>query len=302
MLIECVPNISEGRRQEVVDAVAGAVERVPGALLLNVSSDPDHNRSVLTFAGSPVALKESILALYAAALPRIDMRAHAGAHPRIGAVDVVPFVPLAGAAMEDCIDLARETAQAVAAEFAIPIFLYALAASAVERKKLAEIRRGGFEGLATRLDDPAWRPDFGPAAPHPTAGASAVGARNFLIAYNIQLDTPAVRIASKIARAVRESSGGLPGVQAMGVYLPSRNQAQVSMNLLQYERTDMSTVFLAVEQEAERFGATVAGSEVVGLIPQAALGSCSASELKIENWNPNLILENALAAKSGGIR
>lgn len=282
----------------IVDAMAGAVESAPGCALLNVSSDRDHNRSVLTLAGSPDGLRRAIRALYVVALRQIDMRTQTGAHPRIGAVDVVPFIPLAGAGMADCVRLARETAQAIAAEFDIPTYLYAQAANARERTKLADIRRGEFEGLVDKLAEPAWKPDFGPAIPHPTAGASAVGARGFLIAYNIQLETPNVRIARRIARAVRESSGGLPGVQAIGVYLPSRRRAQVSMNLLDFERAPIGLVFQAVEREAAAQGTGVAGSEIVGLVPQAALGIHDPAELKIEKWSPNLILENALAAKN----
>lgn len=295
MLIECVPNISEGRRPEIVREIAGRVDSAPGALLLDTSSDPDHNRTVLTLAGTPEGLLGAVRALYAAALPRIDMRRHAGVHPRIGAVDVVPFIPLEGATMADCITLARQAAELAAREFGVPAFLYGQAAASENRKRLADIRRGEFEGLVKKLADPAWRPDFGPPAPHPAAGASAVGARGFLVAYNIQLDTGDIRIARMAARAVRESSGGLPGVQAMGVLLPERNQAQVSMNLIDHQATPLERVFQAVAREAARLGAGISSSQIAGLAPRAALGSASPAELKIENWRPELILEDALA-------
>lgn len=304
MLIECVPNISEGNRPEVIEQIAGSIDAVQGAALLDRSSDPDHNRTVFTIAGSPEGLKRAIRALYAAALPTIDMRKQRGAHPRIGAVDVVPFIPLEGAAMADCIALAREVGAEVAREFGVPVFLYGQAASSSGRRRLADIRRREFEGLAAKLADPASKPDYGPPAPHPTAGASAVGARGFLIAYNIQLDMPDLSVAQKIAREVRESAGGLPGLQAMGVYLPARNQAQVSMNLLDFQATSLRQVFERVEREALALGAKIASSEIVGLMPQAAVDASTPRDLKIENWRPTLVLENALAAKerAGGFR
>ncbi len=296
-LIECVPNISEGVRTEVVDAVVDALSSIPGAVLLDRSSDADHNRTVLTLAGTREGLKIAIRALYAAAIPAIDLRAHKGGHPRMGAVDVVPFIPIQGATMADCVALSREVGEMVANEFDVPMFLYADAAVSPERKILANIRKGEFEGLATKLADPAWKPDYGPSTPHPTAGVTAIGARFFLIAYNLQLDTADVKIAKAIAKGIRESSGSMTNVQAMGLYLPGRNQAQVSMNLLNYEKTPIHRVQEVVKLEAARYGAHVVSAEIVGLIPQAALLNSAAHYLQIENWNQGLVLENAVWSK-----
>lgn len=296
-LIECVPNFSEGRRPEVIEAIVGAVSRVPGVVLLDRSSDHDHNRTVVTLAGSPEGLKEAILRLYEAALQHIDLREHKGEHPRMGAVDVVPFIPVRNASMEDCVALAKEVGQAVAEKFGVPMFLYSEAASDPSRKVLANIRKGEFEGMAEKLQDPAWKPDFGPAAPHPSAGVSAIGARFFLIAYNLQLDTPDLKVAQAIAKAVRASSGGLQNVQAMGVFLADRNQAQVSMNLLNYEKTPIHRVQELVKIEAARYGARVVGAEIVGLIPQQALLEAASYYLQVENWSSSLVLENAMIEK-----
>lgn len=295
--IECVPNISEGRRPEVVAAIADALEEIPGALLLDRSSDHDHNRTVLTLVGSPEGLKQAIVRLYEAALERIDLRVHEGKHPRMGAVDVVPFIPIRGATMKDCVALAQEVGAEVANRFGVPIYLYAEAAARPERAVLANVRKGEFEGLAARMATPDGQPDFGPGLPHPSAGASAFGARSFLIAYNLQLDTPDIRTAQEIARAVRASSGGLMHVQAMGLYLDDRRQAQVSMNLLNFARTPLHRVQELVKIEATRFGARVLGAEIVGLVPQAALLEAAAYYLQIENWDPALVLENAILRK-----
>jgi glutamate formiminotransferase len=205
-LIECVPNFSEGRRPEVIEAVCQAVASVPGVILLDKSSDYDHNRTVLTLVGSPDGLKAAVLALYEAALKYIDLREHRGEHPRMGAVDVVPFIPIRNASMEDCVALSKEVAALVSERFDVPIFLYAEAASDPNRKVLATIRKGEFEGMPAKMEDPAWKPDFGPGAPHPSAGVSAVGARFFLVAYNLQLDTPDLKVAQAIAKAVRAAA------------------------------------------------------------------------------------------------
>jgi glutamate formiminotransferase len=263
-------------------------------LLLNRSSDADHNRTVLTLIGSPEGLKEAVLALYAAALTQIDLRVQRGRHPRMGAVDVVPFIPLKNTTVAECVILAREVGQTVAERFGVPIYLYAEAATRPERAVLANIRKGEYEGLAAKMADPNWQPDYGPARPHPSAGASAIGARFFLIAYNLLLDTPDVKVAKAVARAVRTSSGGLVNVQAMGVLLDGRNLAQVSMNLLNYVQTPLHRVQEMVKSEAARYGARVISAEVVGLIPQAALIEAAAHYLQIENWTPDLVLENAM--------
>jgi len=295
--IECVPNISEGRRPEVIAAISQAVARVPEVLLLDQSSDYDHNRTVLTLIGSPEGLKHAILGLYDAAVTHIDLRRHQGRHPRMGAVDVVPFIPIRDVTMEECVTLSREVGRAVAERFDIPIYLYAESALNPERTVLANIRKGEFEGLPAKMADPAWKPDFGPAQPHPGAGASAFGARFFLIAYNLQLDTPDLKVARAIARAVRASSGGLMNVQAMGVFLAERNQAQVSMNLLNYASTPLHRVQELVKAEAARYGARVLSSEIVGLVPQAALIEAAAYYLQVEKWHPNLVLETAILDK-----
>lgn len=296
-LIECVPNFSEGRRPEVIEAIIGAVSRLPGVVVLDSSSDHDHNRTVLTLAGSPDGLKAAILALYEEALKHIDLRTHQGEHPRMGAVDVVPFIPIRNATMEDCVALSKEIALLVSEKFGVPGFLYAEAATDANRKVLANIRKGEFEGMAEKMQDPAWKPDFGPAAPHASAGVTAFGARFFLVAYNLQLDTPDLHVAQAISKAVRASSGGLMNIQAMGVFLADRNQAQVSMNLLNYEKTPIHRIHELVKIEAARYGARVVGSEIIGLIPQAALLDAAAYYLQVENWSPSLVLENAMLEK-----
>jgi glutamate formiminotransferase len=244
--------------------------------------------------GTPDSLLEAILHLYDCALEQLDLRTHHGEHPRIGAVDVVPFIPLRGCTLADCVALAQQTAQAVSEQFQVPVYLYGEAASHPQRKVLAQIRKGGFEGLAAKMQDPQWFPDYGPPTPHPGAGASVIGARFFLIAYNLQLDTPNLKIAQAIAKAVRASSGGLMNLQAIGVFLSQRNQAQVSMNLLNYEKTPLHRVQELVKIEAQRYGARVLSAEVVGLIPQAALLDAAAYYLQIENWQPGIVLEQAL--------
>ena len=245
-IIECVPNVSEGRRPDVVAALVDAVRRT-GVRVLDHSSDASHNRSVLTLAGDAPSLKAGILALFAAAVDAIDLRKQQGEHPRIGAVDVVPFIPIDGVTMSDCIALAKDVGRAVAEQFAVPVFLYEEASDNPARKNLEDIRRGQFEGLATKMTQPEWAPDFGPAAPHPSAGASVIGARMPLIAYNINLNTDRLEVAKKIASAIRQSSGGLRYVKAMGVKLDDRNLAQVSINLTNFEKTPIFRVFEMVQ-------------------------------------------------------
>ncbi|HEX3527468.1 MAG TPA: glutamate formimidoyltransferase [Thermoanaerobaculia bacterium] len=272
--LECVPNVSEGRRPEVVARLVAAAASVPGARVLDVSSDPDHNRSVLTLAGGAEALHRALLALYETALAEIDLTRHQGVHPRLGAVDVVPFVPLGTTPMAEAAAAAERLAREVAERFSLPVYLYEQAARPHPghpgRRLLAEIRRGGFEGLAAKMADPAWAPDAGPLHPHPTAGASVIGARFFLIAFNALLDTADVEVARAVARRVRESGGGLPAVRAMGVYLASRRQAQVSMNLVDFRRTSLLTALDRVRHEAAAFGARVTATEVIGLVPEEA--------------------------------
>jgi glutamate formiminotransferase len=298
-LIECVPNVSEGRRADVVTALAEAVSRVDGVRLLDRSSDPAHNRSVLTFAGGAVAVQQAVMALFETALAVIDLRRHTGAHPRLGAVDVVPFVPLGGATMKQCVALARETGAAVAARFHLPVFLYEEAASTPARRNLADIRRGEFEGLAAKLASPGWTPDYGPSEPHPTAGATVIGARAPLIAFNVNLATDQLAIAASVAAAVRFSSGGLPFVKALGVALPHRGIVQVSMNLTNFEHTPMLRAFEAVRTEAERRGTTILESEIVGLVPEAALPTNPERSLQLAGFSDNQVLERRLTEASG---
>jgi glutamate formiminotransferase len=293
-VIESVPNVSEGRRPEVVEALAAAVRQVPGVRLLDYSSDPSHNRSVFTMAGDAAPLKDAILALFAAATAAIDLRSHSGEHPRLGAVDVVPFIPIEGASMQDCVALAKDTAAAVAARFDVPVYLYEEASTNPARKNLEDIRRGEFEGLAAKMTTPGWAPDFGPSSPHPRAGASVIGARMPLIAYNINLATDRLDVAKKIAAAVRHSSGGFRFVKAMGVSLADRGIVQVSMNLTNYEKTPMFRVFEAVKREAERYGVQVLESEIIGLVPAAALLSGAEHFLQIADFKPEQVLETRL--------
>ena len=295
-IFESVPNISEGKRPEVIQEILAAVRAAPGgARLLDVSSDADHNRSVLTLAGEADALRRSILALFRAALGSIDLREHRGGHPRLGAVDVVPFIPVAGASMQESVELARAVGLEVAKEFTLPVYLYEEAATAEHRRNLSDIRKGEFEGLAQKMKDPRWTPDFGPSAPHPSAGATAVGAREFLIAFNVNLNTPHVEIAEKIARAIRHSSGGLRYCKAMGVFLAGRGLAQVSINMTHFRKTPLHRVVEMIRREAERFGVTIAGSEIVGLVPSDALLAAADFYLQLENFSPSQVLENRLA-------
>jgi glutamate formiminotransferase len=293
-IIECVPNVSEGRRSDVVAGIVDAVRRVPGARLLDASSDVSHNRSVITMAGDAAPLKAAVLALFEAALASIDLRTHRGEHPRLGAVDVVPFVPIDGVTMEQCVALAKETGQAVAERFRIPVYLYEEASTNPLRKNLEDIRRGEFEGLASKMAGEGWTPDYGPSSPHPTAGATVIGARMPLIAYNVNLGTDRLDVAKKIAAAVRFSSGGFRFVKAMGVTLADRGIVQVSMNLTNYEKTPIHRVFEAVKREAERYGVNVLESEIVGLVPAAALVAAAGSALQLTDFNRNQVLETRL--------
>lgn len=289
-----VPNISEGRRLEVLRACARAMTDA-GVRLLDASRDPIHHRAVFTVAGTAGAMRAAMLALFAEALPAIDLRTHAGVHPRIGAVDVVPIVPMGTTSMTACVDLARSLGTDIAGRFAVPVFLYEEAARHPSRRRLEDVRRGQFEGLAAKMRDPAWAPDFGPPQPHPTAGASAVGARWPLIAFNVNLATDRVDVARSVARAVRERTGGLPSVKALGVALPDRGCVQVTMNLTNVEQTSLATAFERVRDEAARHGVTVRGSEIIGLLPAAALPSGGAASLQLEAFTPARVLEQRLS-------
>jgi glutamate formiminotransferase len=290
-IIESVPNISEGRRSDVIGAAVAALRRTPGVRVLDVQSDKDHNRSVLTLVGDETALSAALLDLFAVAVERIDLRSHTGEHPRLGAIDVVPFVPVEGATLQDCVALARRVGQMAGERFGLPIFLYEEAASAPHRRNLEDIRRGQFEGLAQKMKDPMWAPDFGPSAPHPSAGATVVGARMPLVAYNINLGTGDVEVAKRIAKAIRHSSGGFRFVKAMGLLLEERGVAQVSINMTDFKKTPLHRVFETVRSEAERYGVPVIGSEIVGLVPSEALLDAAEHFLRLEGFSPSQILE-----------
>lgn len=296
-IIESIPNVSEGRRPEVIDRLAQAIRATPDVRLLDHSADASHNRSVFTLAGEEPAVKAAILALFAVAVDAIDLRSHRGEHPRVGAVDVVPFVPIQGVTMSDCVRIAKEVGAEVAERFGVPVFLYEEASTNPARKNLEDIRRGEFEGLAAKLASPGWAPDFGPASPHETAGIAVVGARMPLIAYNINLNTDRLDVARKIAAAIRHSSGGLRYVKAMGVKLDDRNLAQVSMNLTNYEKTPVFRVFEMVKREAERYGVLILESEIVGLIPAAALVRSAEYYLQLDRFSDEQILEKKLGAE-----
>jgi len=292
-LVECVPNFSEGRDPAKVEAIVEAM-RIPGVYLLDREMDADHNRSVITLAGERKAIEEAAIRGVGKAAELIDLTLHKGAHPRMGAADVVPFIPIDGVTMEDCVVMARHVGAEIWKRFQIPVYLYEAAATMPERKNLENIRSGQFEGIRGEIaNNPARKPDFGELRAHPTAGATAVGARKFLIAYNIFLNTPDVEIARKIARAVRFSSGGLRCVKAAGFLV--RGMAQVSMNLTDFEQTPVQRVFECVKREAERYGAVPVSGEIIGLIPKLALQPAAEWTLQVENFDSSLILENRLA-------
>ena len=294
-IVECVPNVSEGREAGTVRALIDAVRAVPGVAVLDHTMDPDHNRAVLTFAGAPEPVAEAAFQAAKTATARIDLRRHQGGHPRIGATDVVPFVPIRGVTMRDCVELANIVGRRIGEELEIPVFLYERATTRPDHAKLETIRLGGLAGLAHRMEtDPDWTPDFGPPRLHPTAGATAVGARQILVACNVNLDTDDLGIARAIAKAVRQSGGGLAHVKAIGVPLASRRQVQVAMNLVNIDDTPVHVAFEAVRREAERRGVRVAGSELIGLVPRQAVLQAEAQGFQIDCFDPSKILETRL--------
>ena len=301
-LIECVPNFSEGRDPARVDALVAAMSAVEGVYVLDREMDPDHNRCVITLAGEPEAVAEAALRGVGKAAELIDLTRHTGAHPRVGATDVLPFVPVEGVAIEDCVALARKVGREIWERYRIPVYFYEAAATRPDRNNLENIRKGQFEGLRDEvLRNPDRAPDVGEPRLHPTAGATVVGARKFLIAYNINLNTPDVAIANKIARAIRFSSGGLRFAKAMGVDLKARRLAQVSINLTDFEQTPIHRVFEMVKREAERFGCAIVGSEIVGLVPKKAIEMTADFYLQLENFSPAQVLENRLASALAGV-
>jgi glutamate formiminotransferase/formiminotetrahydrofolate cyclodeaminase len=291
-IVECVPNFSEGRRREVVEALIETLAAVPGALLLDSEMDPDHNRCVLTFAGEPEPVMEAAVRLARSAAELIDLNRHSGQHPRMGATDVVPFVPVEGLTLDDCAEMARAVGRRIGEEVGIPVFLYEAAATRPGRVSLADVRRGEFEGLREAIGtDPGRRPDFGPERIHPTAGATAVGARRFLVAFNANLTTGDVRVAKAVAAAIREQSGGLRNVRALGFSIEGGRRAQVSMNLVNTEATPIHRVLALVRDEAARRGAAISGCEVVGLIPEAAMLDAAEHALQLEGFRRDQVLE-----------
>ncbi|HET9995619.1 MAG TPA: glutamate formimidoyltransferase [Candidatus Acidoferrum sp.] len=300
-LIECVPNFSEGRDPAKVDAIIAAMSSVPGVYVLDREMDADHNRSVVTLAGEPDAVAEAALLGTGKAMELIDLTKHTGAHPRVGATDVVPFIPIEGVTIEDCVALARRVGNEIWKRHRIPVFFYEAAATRPDRTNLENIRRGQFEGLREEMKKNHERqPDVGEPKVHPTAGVTVVGARKFLIAYNVNLNTSDVSIANKIAKAIRYSSGGLRFVKSMGVELKARNLAQVSINLTDFEQTPMHRVYEMVKREAARYGVMPVGSEIVGLIPKKAIEMASDFFLQLENFSPAQVFENKLADALSG--
>lgn len=296
-VVECVPNFSEGRRPEVVEQIVAEARLVAGVTVLDVKPDNDHNRMVLTFIGEPEPVAEAAFRCCRKASELIDMEVHQGEHPRLGATDVIPFVPIAGVSMDDCVRLAEQVGQRIAEELSIPVYLYERAARLPERVNLADVRRGEYEGLKAAISTPERQPDFGPAAMHPRAGATVVGARPPLVAFNVNLDTDDLKLAKRIAKQIRESGGGFKAVKALGVMLSERNLAQVSMNLVDYSITGMLTVYRAIEAEAAKAGVGIVGSEIIGLLPMQALVNAAVEALKVEDFQPAQILETRLRSE-----
>ena len=294
-IIESIPNISEGRNQEVVEACVDQIRNTPGCTLLDYSSDETHNRSVITYMGSPEACEEASVKLAKKAVELIDLTKHEGGHPRMGCVDVMPFVPLKDVTVEECVELSKKVGERIAAEADLPVFLYEDSATAKHRQNLAKIRKGQFEGMAEKVKEEKWCPDFGGARIHPTGGVVAVGARPPLIAFNINLATDNVEIAKKIANIIREVKGGFKCVKAMGLLLEERNVAQVSINMTNYSITPLHRVLELVRREAARYGVNVIGTEVIGLAPMRAFLDAAEYYLQIEDFDPdNQVIENHL--------
>ena len=298
-LVESVPNISEGRDQAVISMLAAGLQSIPGVVLLDVHVDPDHHRSVFTIVGEPEAMGTALFGLVRNAQCYIDLRTHEGGHPRIGAVDVVPWIPLQGVTMKECRDYAKALGSRVGAELGIPVFLYEQASMVDSRRKLEVIRRGGLPALQERMShQEGWKPDYGPEFLHPSCGAMVTGARFFLIAYNVVLDSRNLDLARQIGRTIRESGGGLPALKAIGVSLPSRGLVQVSMNLVDFRRTSLRAAYEAVEREAQKRGVNIFESELVGMLPQAAWDDHICEDLKLSHGGATQIIEISLAQQA----
>jgi len=294
-IVECVPNFSEGRRKEVVDAIAKSIASVPGVRLLDTEMDPDHNRCVITFVGDRNAVAEAAFQGAMSAVARIDMNHHRGEHPRVGALDVLPFVPISGVTMDDCVALAKSVGKRIADELQVPVYLYEAAATRPDRKALPDVRRGEFEGLKVAIEtEPERRPDFGPAKLHPTAGACIVGARPVLIAWNVNLGTKDVTVAKRIAKAIRESDGGLPAVRAKGFELADRGLVQVSMNMTDYRKTSLVQAFEAIRELATKEHVEIVESEIIGLVPLDAVLVGATQYFKLARFHREQVLEARL--------
>ncbi|MDO0821901.1 glutamate formimidoyltransferase [Desulfosporosinus nitroreducens] len=293
-LVECVPNFSEGRRPEVIEAIVEEVKKVKGVKLLDVKPDASHNRTVVTFVGEPQSVKLAAFNACAKACELIDMEQQQGGHPRVGATDVIPFIPVKEVSMEECVQLANELGSEIAGKLGIPVYLYEEAAKVTNRKRLPDVRKGEYEGLKAEISNPERHPDYGQPKMHPTAGATVVGARQFLVAYNINLGTNDLSIAKRIADSIREVKGGFKYVRAMGVMLEDRDVAQVSINMVNYTGTPLFRVFETVKSEAARYGVSIIGSELVGVTPLQALLDVAEFYLRLENFDRKQVFEENL--------
>ncbi len=293
-LIESVPNFSEGRREDVVLEIISEARKYKNVKVIDWSMDKDHNRSVVTLIGDPEQMFEALFDMTKKASELIDLRYHKGEHPRMGATDVIPLVPLVGTTMDDCVELSKKLGKRISEQLGIPVYLYERSATKPERENLSEIRKGEFEGFFEKIKDPKWEPDFGKTEVHPTAGVTAVGAREFLIAFNVNLGTTNVEIADKIAKAVRNISGGYRYVKAMGVELKEKNCVQVSMNLTNFKKTPIFRVFETIKREAERYGVPVIGSEIVGMVPMRAIVETFMWYLQIDEFDQTRVIESKL--------
>ena len=293
-LIQCIPNFSEGRNLEKIETIVNSFRGKQGVKLLDYQSDSDHNRTVVTVVGEPDPLKTALMEAMGSAIDGIDMRTHKGQHPRMGAVDVIPFIPVKKISMKEAVDISRKVAEEISEKYNLPVFLYEESAGRPERRNLSDIRKGQFEAMADKIKQPEWRPDFGPAKIHPTAGVTAVGARMPLVAFNVNLHTDRLAIANDIAKKVRHSSGGLRYCKAMGVALKEKNMVQVSMNMTDYTKTALYRSFELIKTEAARYGVTVAGSEIVGLVPMEALIDTTVYYLGMENFSMEQVLETRI--------
>jgi glutamate formiminotransferase len=293
-IIECVPNFSEGRQPQNIEKIIAPFRGKKGVKLLDYQTDEDHNRMVVTVVGEPQALKAAVIEAMGCAIDVIDMRTHKGQHPRMGATDVVPFIPLKNIEMPEAVAFSREVAKEAARKYSLPVFLYEKSASRTERQNLADIRKGQFEGMAAKIQQPEWKPDFGPAKIHPSAGVTAMGARMPLVAYNVNLDSRSLEIADEIAKKVRHISGGLRYCKGIGIELKDRGLVQVSMNMTDYTRTALYRAFELIKAEARRYGVNVVGSEIVGLVPMEALVDTAAYYLRLEGFSIDQVLESRI--------